>query len=282
MSHASAPLITIIVAVYNSVATLQQCIDSVANQTYKNKELIIIDGASTDGTLDLLRANREKITYLVSEPDRGIYNAWNKGLVQAQGEWICFLGADDYFLDAQVLERIAGELENVPPGIHVAYSRIMKLNAEGASLYLEGKPWEIIKERFRQMMCIPHQGVMHRRKLFEQHGRFNESFRIAGDYEILLRELKSNDACYMPDIISVAMRQGGISSRPDYSLTLLLEMRRAQRMHGLPMPIRFMLKTVPRACLRVLLWNVLGARLAMKFNALRRRVLGLPPYWVKP
>ncbi|MEQ1667696.1 MAG: glycosyltransferase [Sulfuriferula sp.] len=94
MNHASTPLISIIIAVYNGKATLQQCIDSVVQQTYSNKELIIIDGGSKDGTVELLEENRNKFSYWESEPDRGIYNAWNKGLTQAKGEWICFLGAD--------------------------------------------------------------------------------------------------------------------------------------------------------------------------------------------
>src|SRR3990172_6849742 len=106
MNQEFAPLISIIVAVYNGKATLQQCIDSVAQQTYPNKELVIIDGGSNDGTVELLEKNRSKFSYWISEPDRGIYNAWNKGLVQAHGEWVCFLGADDYLWDATVLGRI--------------------------------------------------------------------------------------------------------------------------------------------------------------------------------
>jgi len=145
----------VIVAVFNGAATLQQCIDSVAQQTYPNKELIIIDGGSRDGTVDLLEANREQIRYWISEPDRGIYNAWNKGLARAKGEWICFLGADDYFWDARVLERLAGQLEKLPPDIRVAYGQIMMVNSDGTSLYPVGEPWEKIKGRFKQVMFIP-------------------------------------------------------------------------------------------------------------------------------
>jgi len=208
------PLLTVIVAVFNGAATLQQCIDSVAQQTYPNKELIIIDGGSRDGTVDLLEANREQISYWISEPDRGIYNAWNKGLARAKGEWICFLGADDYFWDAQVLERMAAQMEKLPPDIRVVYGQIMMVNSDGTSLYPVGEPWEKIKGRFRQVMCIPHPGAMHRRGLFEQHGQFDESFHIAGDYELLLRELKVADAFFISDLVTVAMRQGGISSTP--------------------------------------------------------------------
>jgi glycosyltransferase involved in cell wall biosynthesis len=128
MNCETAPLISVIVAIYNGKATLQQCIDSVAQQTYVTKELIIIDGGSTDGTVDLLKANSGQISYWISEPDHGIYNAWNKGLAKAKGEWICFLGADDFFWDAQVLERMAAQLIMIPPDIRVAYSQIMLLN----------------------------------------------------------------------------------------------------------------------------------------------------------
>ena len=211
MNDRPAPLISIIVAVFNGKATLQQCIDSVAQQTWPNRELIVIDGGSTDGTVELLNANREKIAYWISEPDRGIFNAWNKGLAHANGEWICFLGADDHLWDARVLERIAAQLDRIPPGIRVAYGQIMMLGAEGQQLYTVGAPWEEAGELFKQYMSIPHPAVMHRKSLFERHGKFDESFHIAGDYEFLLRELKTGVAVFIPDIIVIGMRAGGIS-----------------------------------------------------------------------
>jgi len=110
---------------------LQQCIDSVTQQTYPNKELIIIDGVSKDGTVELLEENINKFSYWISESDHGIYNAWNKGLTQAQGEWICFLGADDYFWDTTVLERLAVHLEMLQASIRVAYGQIMLISDDG-------------------------------------------------------------------------------------------------------------------------------------------------------
>jgi len=95
------------VAVLNGAEKLQRCIDSVTNQTHPYKELIIIDGGSTDGTVDILMANDEKIAYWESKPDRGIYHALNKGLVKTRGTWICFLGAEDPFASDSTLETIA-------------------------------------------------------------------------------------------------------------------------------------------------------------------------------
>jgi len=280
MSHESAPLISVIVAVFNGVKTLQQCIDSVAKQTYPNKELIIIDGGSNDGTVDLLRLNQEQISYWVSEPDQGIYNAWNKGLTQAQGEWICFLGADDFFWDLQVLERITTQLEKLPASINVAYGQIMLINTDGENLYSVGEAWEKIKDRFK-VMCICHQGVMHRRGLFEQYGKFDESFHITGDYELLLRELKTSDAVFIPDIIIVAMRQGGISSKPVNTLLAMRELRRAQRMHGQLLPGWIWLMAMVRVYIRLLLWNSIGEQMTRKLIDLGRRITGRPSYWTK-
>lgn len=276
------PLLTVIVAVFNNQATIQQCIDSVAQQTYPYKELIVIDGGSKDGTADLLKANNEKISYWISEPDRGIYNAWNKGLAQAQGEWICFLGADDYFWDTQVLEHMAQHLEKTPASIRVVYGQIMIVNGGGESLYLIGEDWQKVKKRFRQVMCIPHTGAMHHRSLFECHGKFDESFRIAGDYEMLLRELKLADAFFIRDCIVTAMRVGGISSVPANSLLVLRETKRVTRMHGRSLPGRFWVMAMMSVYIRLILWNVLGERLARKaLDFGRRTIKRRAPFWTK-
>ncbi len=282
MNHELAPLISIIVAVFNGKTTLQECIDSVARQTYLNKELIVIDGGSKDGTVELLMENLGKITYWISEPDRGIFNAWNKGLAQAQGEWICFLGADDYFWDITVLERMAVQLQMLPTDIRVAYGQIMQVNVdEQLPPRPIGESWGQGKEFFKQFMCIPHVGTMHRRSLFEKHGKFDESFHIAGDYEFLLRELKTGDASFIPDIVTTGQRLGGISTDPTNYLRMLHETRRAQRMHGQLLPGKFLLNAIVNESLRRLLWKVFGEKLARRLLDLRRRIKGLPPYWTK-
>jgi len=281
MSYQDTPLITIIIAVFNGAKTLQQCIDSVAQQTYPNKELIVIDGGSEDGTVDLLKENQEHISYWVSEPDQGIYNAWNKGLTQTNGDWICFLGADDYFWDTLVLDKMAQQLALTPPDIRVVYGQVMLLSSNGDNLHAVGEPWGEVKDRFKHMMSIPHQGVMHRNNLFELHGMFNESFRIVGDYELLLRELNANNAVFVSDVIVTGMRQGGVSSNPEYSLTILREMRCAQVMHGQRWPGLVWILALLRVYIRLLLWKILGDKLTRKVLDFGRRMMGLPAYWTK-
>jgi glycosyltransferase involved in cell wall biosynthesis len=273
--------LTVIVAVFNGKTTLQQCVNSVVQQTYPNKELIIIDGGSSDGTVDLIRANRTNIAYWISEPDRGIYNAWNKGLEQARGDWICFLGADDYLWDATVLERAATRLALLPPEIRVAYGQIMLVGAGDEPLRVRGEPWPQVKELFKRYMCIPHVATMHRQSLFKQRGNFDESFRIAGDYELLLRELKVADAEFFPAITMAGHRLGGISTDPKNYLPTLWETWRAQRMHVRILPSKYVLREMAKECLRLLLWKILGESLARKLLDFRRNLKGLPPHWTK-
>jgi len=274
------PLLTVIIAVFNSKATLQRCIDSIVRQTYPNKELIIIDGGSTDGTVAMLEENCDSFSYWISEPDLGIYNAWNKGLAHARGEWICFLGADDYFWNDTVLERIAAKLVLLPENIRVAYGLIMLIGADGEAPRPKGEPWEQIKEFFREYMCIPHVGTMHRRSLFERYEKFDESFRIAGDYELLLRELITGEAEFFPEIISVAQVLGGISTHPENYLPTLRETLRAQKMHGLK-PGKYVLREMRKERVRLLIWMIFGERMARKLLDLRRRMKGLPPHWTR-
>jgi len=278
---APIPLISIIVAVYNGAQTLQRCIDSIAQQSYVNKQLIIIDGGSNDGTLALLQANQQYIDFMLSEPDTGIYNAWNKGLIQVNGDWICFLGADDYFRDDQVLSTMAQYLVQLPKSIRVAYGQILLVNSGGEDLYLSGSPWSMVRERFKQLMSIPHPGTMHHRSLFSEHGQFNESFRIAGDYELLLRELKSADAAFIPDLVTVVMPQGGVSSTPENALQQLYEVRAAQRLQGLSRPGISWLMAMARVYIRLFLWRVVGETTTRKLLDFGRHCMGLPSFWTR-
>ena len=267
----SMPMITVIVSVYNGVKTLQQCIDSVCKQTYASKELIVIDGGSTDGSVELIKANSSAIEYWVSEPDGGIYSAWNKGLANANGDWICFIGSDDFLWSVDVLQRMASSLSHAPAEINVAYGQIMLLNQSGGELFRMGAPWPQVKARFKQLMSVPHPAVMHRKSLFTQHGNFDESYRIAGDYEMLLRELITKPALFVPDVIVTGMRQGGISSNPDNNVRALKEVREAQRKNGLRSSGWLWQLTMVRAYIGLLLSKVLGIKnTRILLNAVRR------------
>lgn len=239
------PLITVIVAVRNGAKTLQRCIDSVVKQAFSSKELIIIDGQSSDGTVEILQHNSAYINFWISEPDKGISDAWNKGVDHARGEWICFLGADDYFWQNDSLSRLAPNLEVMNPKCRVVYGKVATVSRQGELTGIWGVPWLEAKKNFFIEMSIPHQGVMHHRSLFDEHGKFDQSFRIAGDYEFLLRELKTADASFVPDVIVSGMQEGGLSSTVSLAKVALNEFRLARLKHNIkPAPLRWIWRYV--------------------------------------
>lgn len=255
------PTISVVVAVFNGVSTLQKCLRSICQQTYANLDIVVIDGGSGDGTVDVIKKYQSRLSYWVSEKDDGIFDAWNKGIKAARGDWICFIGADDFFMKSDVLERMVLHLKTLPSSIRVAYGQIMVLDKQGKDLFLLGQPWERAKHDFQQIMSLPYPGLMQRKELIVEKGGFDTSFRIAGDYELLLRELLLNDAYFIADLVTVGMMQGGISSKPRNGFFAMLEGRRAQKMHGIRWPGRKWLYAMSKVFCRMLLWEILGGKL---------------------
>jgi glycosyltransferase involved in cell wall biosynthesis len=278
---AHPPIITIIVSVLNGAGTLQRCIDSVIKQTYRYCELIVIDGGSTDGSAEIVQKNDAQLAYWLSEPDRGIYDAWNKALLHVRGEWICFLGADDYLWSNDVLERIVPSLNQATPAISLVYGQVAVVNRNGEEVSRVGHSWASVSKLFPEIMCIPHTGLMHHRSIFGRWGNFDRSFRIAGDYEFLLRFLPREGACFVPGLVVAGMGHGRISSDPAGSLRMLREFRRAQLMHGDGKPGRHWVIAYAKAHIRVWLWRVLGSRLAPYFFDFGRIVSGKRAYWTR-
>lgn len=273
---------TVIIAVYNNVESLERCIKSFVDQDYAKKELIIIDGKSTDGTVDIIRNNHDNIAYWESEPDRGIYHAFNKGVSHATGEWIIFLGSDDYFCNSDVLSNVAEKLALNSNSVRLVYGRVAMVSAKGEVLQIMNKSWEKSKYNFLHMFCnINHQGVFHHYSLFKEKGLFDESFRYAGDYELLLRELKDNDAYFLADNIIAYMQIGGVSSSPENYLKVYKEFYTAgskNALKGIPWLLVFLFLT---AYIRLTIIKIVGNQITNKITDLYRKLAGRPPLWTK-
>ena len=151
-----APLISIIVSVRNAAVTLERCLESILGQTYSARELIVIDGGSTDGSVEILEQRSRSISYRISEADRGIYHAWNKGLARAKGDWVCFLGADDYLWEPRTLERMAPILARAYPSTRVVYGQVALVNPESRRVLVMGRPWDELRALFPQIMPADH------------------------------------------------------------------------------------------------------------------------------
>ena len=259
MQHTS-PLITTIIAVYNMAETLQKAIDSATAQDYPRKELIIIEGASSDHTVDIIKDNNGVIDYWesVKPEERGIYSQWNRALPHVKGEWINFLGADDYFPANDVLSRIEPHLTAADGDVRLVYGEINMISPEGKRLWSMGKPWQEIKNLRYRSLPIPHPATFHHKSLFDIHGYFDESFKISGDYEFLLREIKNGMAEFVPGIVVRDMAVGGLSTSWKHDITRMLENARARKCNAMPAYTGWWFKMFIKRLIRNFLFLTIG------------------------
>ncbi len=281
MHAVNRPLVSVIVPVFNSRATLRRSLDSVLAQRSADLELVVVDGGSTDGSVDILREYGNRIPNWESKPDGGVYPAFNRGVRQSRGEWLYFLGSDDWLWSDDVLQYMAPHLAGAYPEYRVVYGQVMYVNQRGETLTPLGEPWSSFRRRFLQGHMIPHQSVFHHRSLFEEHGPFNEEFRVAGDYEFLLRELAHRQALFVPGVIIAGYQHGGGSSVPENWVRVLRERRRAYALNGVRPPRLLWYSFAARTLLRAALWKLLGARAAGRLLDWTRGLAGKPAIWTR-
>ncbi|WP_114937656.1 glycosyltransferase family 2 protein [Mucilaginibacter endophyticus] len=207
MQSEKKPLITVITATYNSLDIIERCINSVLSQTYKNVEHVIVDGASKDGTVDILKKYSSETTKWISEPDTGVYDAWNKGIDLSKGDWILFIGADDALYE-DAIENYVEYLNNNDNTYDFVSSRIHITNSKNKVIRTLGWAWDWRSSRKRNN--IAHPGSFHSKSLFAKYGKYNTEYGIVGDYELLLRGRDEMKAGFM-DKVTVRMEVGGIS-----------------------------------------------------------------------
>lgn len=213
------PSVSIITVVFNGARTLRATMDSVVQQLNDEIEYIVIDGDSTDGTQDIIAEYASHLAYWVSEPDSGIYDAWNKGLAHASGQYIGFVGADDILLP----DAISTYLHHIrqQPEIEYWSSKVVFGHMSGRVI---GQPWHW--DTFRRYMTVAHVGSLHSRDLYDRFGIYDTSYRIVGDYEFLLRAGAPLKAGFV-DQVTVMMGDGGVSNK--FVLQALEETARAKR-----------------------------------------------------
>lgn len=201
--------ISIIIPVFNSRIVLKKAIESVILQDYKNIELIIIDGGSTDGSTDLLKKYQSHIHYWVSEPDSGVYEAMNKGIAAATGTWFFFLGADDEFYPG-VISNIFNSLPF--PNIDLIYGKVI-IKDKGKKL---GKQTDFEK---MIVMNIPHQAIFYHKSIFEKFKGYDQRYKILADYDLNLKifEDQSLQKVFMNIPISLFCNNGISNRTIDYN-----------------------------------------------------------------
>lgn len=207
----NAPLVTVITVVYNNKETIGQCINSVLNQTYENIEYIVIDGHSTDGTLEEILEFESELDYFVSEPDKGIYNAMNKGLALAKGDYIIFVNADDFFLTT----AIEDSLDNISAHeLDLSYAGFSYMEENGyVALYDEGRAWD--ESMLIQGIPGGHETILAHKDCYNLLGGYDETFKIAADYDWVMRAFRAGFCGRRLNKQTLVMRMGGASFAED-------------------------------------------------------------------
>ena len=232
---ATSPSFSIVTVCFNSVRTLEAALASVVAQNWANREHIVIDGGSTDGTLDIIARRHRTLAKVVSEPDRGIYDAMNKGLALATGDVVAFLNSDDRYIDTEVLSDVAealaqndldavfGDVDFVHPGDP---DRVVRRFDSG----------RFHPARLKMGVMPAHPALFVRKSVFDRVGPFNPDYRIAGDFEFIARAFGDGGLHYkyLPRVL-VRMQTGGASTGGIRStLKLNAEILRACRENGIP------------------------------------------------
>lgn len=223
--EADVPAVSICIAVFNASGDIRRAIESVLSQRDISFELCIADGGSTDDTIEICKEYADYISVLISEPDHGIYDAWNKLIDKSKGSWVCFLGADDCFASPDSLSKFVCEVEQFRAGARLAYGRVQYVDDEGNHLFEQGEPWPQSRTRMQSEMSIPHVGMLQKREIFDEGVRFDCSLRIAADFKMIRHEVRNNEAYFYNETIVMA-KIGGISTRPEMELTYILENRK--------------------------------------------------------
>jgi glycosyltransferase involved in cell wall biosynthesis len=201
--------ISIIIATYNADKFLEFCLASIIPQLNDQVELIIIDGDSKDLTVEIIQKYETYVSYWISEQDRGIYDAWNKGIKASNGDWIMFIGADDQLMpDALTIYQQFINYNLGATNIDLISSRVQMIDENSKEIRIKG--WPFLWPMFLKEMTIAHPGALHSKKLFEKFGNYNIDYKIVGDYELLLRAGAYLKSLYL-DAITVIMSEGGAS-----------------------------------------------------------------------
>lgn len=204
--------VSIITVVFNGAPTIKSCIDSILGQDYGEIEYIIVDGGSTDGTVELVKSYGNRINQFVSEPDKGIYDGMNKGIKMATGDVIGILNADDFYASNTVISRIAEAMKlNLADG---AYGDLEYVDAVNHNLVKRNwKSGEYVANSFLNGWMPPHPTFFLKRSFYSQYGSFRLDLGSAADYELMLRMIHKIGIklTYIPEVL-VKMRVGGVSN----------------------------------------------------------------------
>lgn len=271
-------LFSIITATYNAEKTLPTLLDSLSSQTCKDFELIIQDGASSDRTLEIIEQYQGKLAHISvqSEPDEGIYDAWNKALQRVQGQWVLFLGADDSLYGNSALQKADRVVTSTPSYIQFVSTSTLLLTQEGHA-FETLRPAAGAYKQLANGMSLPHPSLFYRASIL--HGqRFSTDYKVAGDYELLCRTLKKDNYLINP-LVTTQMVIGGVSGSLPTMLHSELEcLRASKRYFPQAFPWKLYAKILRSAGFR-LVAKLGNEKAGQYFADMFRKMQGKPSIW---
>lgn len=210
------PLITIVTVVYNGEKNLEETIKSIINQNYENKEYIIIDGGSTDSSLEIIKKYDNQIDYWLSEKDKGIADAFNKAVILSLGSFINFQGDGDGFYNENVLSKVILGIDSTNDLL--ISGKILRVDTIGNPIYISKQPDKFNNHTLLSRMALPHQGLFMNIKYFEKFGLFDINNKFSMDYEILLRAYHNFPYVIFKDLIVSKWRFDGLGKNHEIEI----------------------------------------------------------------
>jgi glycosyltransferase involved in cell wall biosynthesis len=231
------PAMTIIIATLNAESEIGAALESIKEQRNAIIDLIIVDGGSEDDTVEIIEAYGSLVETMIAGQDQGIYDAWNKAIPHSKSDWILFMGADDRLANPYVVAQAANILKDLDTHTKIAYARVIQYGS-GRSARLQGESWESSKNKMRSEMPLPHQAVFHSTS-FLRETRFDQSYKVAADYKLLLHSLRYGEPVFMEHIIFCFQCADGVSGQRKNRKLVLEEFRRARNEVGIRGSKRF-------------------------------------------
>ncbi len=221
---------SIITVCLNSEPTIERTIRSVLEQRHADIEYIIIDGASSDGTIAIINRHKKNVAHFISEKDSGIYNAMNKGIDLASGDFISFLNADDFLIDSGVINAVQKGIEQNPENADIYFGNLIIYNHDTG----RGHCWKPgkLNKLFLYRGNLPHPAMFYNKKIFASVGMFDESFKVSADYEWVVRAYLKYDVIFSHlDVLPVIFTSGGRSTDKSWNTIISSENKRIRKMY---------------------------------------------------
>nr|WP_294867109.1 glycosyltransferase family 2 protein [uncultured Pseudogulbenkiania sp.] len=267
-SHDTAlPRITIITSTFNCAEALKKTAASIREQTYRNIQWIVADGASRDGTVDVIKENQDIVTDWFSEPDSGIYDAWNKACQLIDGDWVLFLGAGDVLYAADTLWQAVPALEALGEDIVIGYGDVYQFDADVLRYHfgeVDLDSWQIYRPT---LPC--HQGVFQRGDSLRKEKPFDDSYRVVADSKQMLLALRNKKARYIKVDVSI-MDMLGISAHPKSAIKVMHEFFRLENDLDYDIPIAKKLTYITKCHLKFLIFKLTKNNTISRFNQIKK------------